>query len=76
MIPERRLAEHLARWLGKWPATREVGIIGEAGRALLGWDARAWSEVASGGRDLYGRELAVVTAPAALGRGLARRLVV
>lgn len=36
--PERRLVEHLTRWLGGWPATTGLDIIAEPGRALPGWD--------------------------------------
>ncbi|HUR05442.1 MAG TPA: GNAT family N-acetyltransferase [Nonomuraea sp.] len=38
MTPERRLAEHLARWLGSWPPGCELDIVGEPGRARPGWD--------------------------------------
>lgn len=40
MAPERRLAEHLSRWLGAWPPGCELDIIGEPGRARPGWDGR------------------------------------
>ncbi|WP_431899586.1 GNAT family N-acetyltransferase [Nonomuraea sp. bgisy101] len=36
--PDRRLTEHLSRWLGGWPATTELDIVPEPGRARPGWD--------------------------------------
>ncbi|MDR8411687.1 GNAT family N-acetyltransferase [Nonomuraea sp. 3-1Str] len=40
MTPERRLSEHLARWLGAWPPASGLDIVGEPGRTRPGWDGR------------------------------------
>lgn len=37
---ERRLIEHLSRWLGYWPPVTELDIIGMPGRDLPGWDGK------------------------------------
>lgn len=38
--PERRLIDHLTRWLGGWPATTDLDVIAEPGRVRPGWDAK------------------------------------
>jgi GNAT superfamily N-acetyltransferase len=37
---ERRLVEHLSRWLGGWPPVTELDIIGTPGRDHPGWDGK------------------------------------
>ncbi|MFC4535779.1 GNAT family N-acetyltransferase [Sphaerisporangium dianthi] len=32
------MAEHLARWLGKWPGAGDLDIVGSPGRTLPGWN--------------------------------------
>lgn len=36
--PDRRLTEHLSRWLGGWPAAAELDILSEPRRTRPGWD--------------------------------------
>jgi GNAT superfamily N-acetyltransferase len=33
-----RLRRHLAHWLGQWPATSELSVVGSARREQPGWD--------------------------------------
>jgi GNAT superfamily N-acetyltransferase len=33
-----RLRRHLAHWLGQWPATRQVTVVGSTRRERPGWD--------------------------------------
>ncbi|MFI6814771.1 GNAT family N-acetyltransferase [Nonomuraea sp. NPDC050328] len=41
MTPERRLEEHLARWLGQWPPPAAgITVVGEPRRLAPGWDGR------------------------------------
>jgi GNAT superfamily N-acetyltransferase len=35
---DSRLRRHLASWLGQWPATSEVSVVGSARREQPGWD--------------------------------------
>lgn len=37
---DERLGEHLARWLGGWPASTRLKIIGTLARDRPGWDGR------------------------------------
>jgi GNAT superfamily N-acetyltransferase len=37
-IMNRRLRQHLAQWLGQWPATADVTVVGSARRDTPGWD--------------------------------------
>ncbi|MDQ6724805.1 MAG: GNAT family N-acetyltransferase [Actinomycetota bacterium] len=38
-----RLARHLRRWLGAWPPTGGVTVVGSAARQAAGWDGRVRS---------------------------------
>lgn len=37
---DSRLRKHLAQWLGQWPATEDVTVVGSARREQPGWDGR------------------------------------
>ena len=41
-MPEQseRLRRHLQTWLGRWPATRSVDVVGSVARTRPGWDGR------------------------------------
>jgi GNAT superfamily N-acetyltransferase len=40
--PEDRLRQHLATWLGRWPATGKVDVVGSPRRVLPAWDGRVF----------------------------------
>jgi GNAT superfamily N-acetyltransferase len=39
---QTRLHRHLRRWLGRWPATTPVDVVGSHRRARPGWDGRVF----------------------------------
>lgn len=89
--PGRRWTEGVFRWstapadlpdAGEWVPTDAPSVPAWlrpfGGEALVAVDPESGEHLAGVGikrHDAHGRELAVVTAPAAMGRGLARRLV-
>jgi GNAT superfamily N-acetyltransferase len=40
--PDIRLRQHLQTWLGRWPATDAVDVVGSDRRELPGWDGRVF----------------------------------
>lgn len=40
VILDRRLRHHLTVWLGRWPATGPLDVVGSSRRAEPGWDGR------------------------------------
>src|SRR5262245_5960286 len=41
--PSARLRRHLRHWLGRWPATSALDVVGSVGRERPGWDGRVRS---------------------------------
>lgn len=42
MRTEQRLAEHLSRWLGRWPGRSALDVVGSYERARPGWDGKVY----------------------------------
>ncbi|MGW0481193.1 GNAT family N-acetyltransferase [Nonomuraea sp. NPDC003214] len=49
MTPERRLHEHLTRWLGAWPPGGPLDVVAHPGRALPAWDGAIHPVLGVGG---------------------------
>jgi len=45
LSPVDRLAEHLRTWLGEWPPTTTVDVVGSPRREQPGWDGRVFALV-------------------------------
>lgn len=45
---QQRLRLHLRSWLGRWPATRSVDIVGSVRRQRAGWDGRIFELIGVG----------------------------
>jgi RimJ/RimL family protein N-acetyltransferase len=48
---EARLRLHLRSWLGRWPATDTIDVVGSVRRVQPGWDGRRFSLVGVGTQD-------------------------
>jgi GNAT superfamily N-acetyltransferase len=42
MTPRDRLHRHLATWLGRWPGTAPIDVVGSVARERGGWDGRVF----------------------------------
>lgn len=50
-MSETRLRLHLRSWLGRWPATGTVDVVGSIRRVRPGWDGRSFSVIGVGTPD-------------------------
>jgi GNAT superfamily N-acetyltransferase len=51
VVFEARLRRHLRNWLGRWPATDSIDVVGSIQRVRPGWDGRTFSLVGVGTPD-------------------------
>jgi len=49
--PAERLRQHLRTWLGRWPAARQMDVVGSVARTRPGWDGHVFQILGVGSPD-------------------------